>query len=62
MAAQREPRQTATLILGVISLNNDHYENQFFNFNYKFERYELKRLLDNQYNEMQRVLRETGNG
>ncbi len=51
-----------TLILGVISLNNDHYENQFFNFNYKFERYELKRLLDNQYNEMQRVLRETGNG
>jgi hypothetical protein len=51
-----------TLILGVISLNNDHYENQFFNFNYKFERYELKRLLDNQYTEMQRVLRETGNG
>lgn len=50
-----------TRLLGVISLNGDHYENQFFNFNYKFERYELKRLLDNQYYEMQRVLRETGN-
>lgn len=48
-----------TRFLGIVPLNNDHYENQFFNFNYKFERYELKRLLDNQYNEMQRVLRET---
>jgi hypothetical protein len=48
-----------TLFLGILPTNTDHYENQFFDFNYKFERYELKRLLDNQYNEMQRVLRET---
>ncbi len=47
-------------LLGLLSLNGDHYENEFLNFNYKFERFELKRLLDNQYAEMQRVLRETG--
>ena len=46
------------LFLGLIPLNSDHYENQFFNFNYKFERYEIRRLLDNQYMEMQRVLAE----
>lgn len=48
-------------LLGLLPLNGEHYENEFLNFNYKFERYELKRLLDNQYLEMQRVLRETGN-
>ncbi len=47
-------------VLGLLPLNGDHYENEFLNFNYKFERFELKRLLDNQYEEMQRVLRETG--
>lgn len=52
-------RWNATLF-GFLPLNTDHYENQFHHFNYKFERFELKRLLDNQYNEMQRVLQETG--
>jgi TIR domain len=47
-------------VLGILPLSGEHYENEFFNFNYKFERFELKRLLDNQYEEMQRVLRETG--
>jgi hypothetical protein len=49
-----------TRLLGFVPTNTDHHENEYFNFNYKFERYELKRLLDNQYNEMQRVLREIG--
>lgn len=46
--------------LGVFPLKENYYENSYFNFEYKFERYELKRLLDNQYGEMQRVLREIG--
>lgn len=46
-------------LLGIIPLQSDHFENQFLHFNYKFERYELKRLLDNQYFEMQRVVSET---
>jgi hypothetical protein len=45
-----------TRFLGIVPTNNDHYENQFLNFNYKYERFELRRLLDNQFNEMQRVL------
>jgi len=46
--------------LGVFPLQENHYENSYFNFEYKFERYELKRLLDNQFGEMQRVLRDIG--
>lgn len=46
--------------LGVFPMQENHYENSYFNFEYKFERYDLKRLLDNQFGEMQRVLRETG--
>lgn len=46
--------------LGIFPLQENHYENSYFNFEYKFERYELKRLLDNQFGEMQRVLREIG--
>jgi hypothetical protein len=45
-----------TRFLGIVPTNSDHYENQFFNFNYKYERFELRRLLDNQFTEMQRVL------
>ncbi len=46
--------------LGFFPLQENHYENSYFNFEYKFERYELKRLLDNQFGEMQRVLLEIG--
>jgi len=46
--------------LGIFPLQENHYENRYFNFEYKFERFDLKRLLDNQYGEMQRVLREIG--
>ncbi|MFN0037462.1 MAG: hypothetical protein ACKVUS_20570 [Saprospiraceae bacterium] len=46
--------------VGLLPTTANHYENDYFNFEYKFERYELKRLLDNQFGEMQRVLRETG--
>jgi hypothetical protein len=47
-------------LFGVFPLNANHYENQYLNFDYKFERFELKRLLDNQFAEMQRVMREVG--
>jgi hypothetical protein len=46
--------------LGVFPVQENHYENSYFQFEYKFERFDLKRLLDNQYGEMQRVLREIG--
>ncbi|HLP95141.1 MAG TPA: hypothetical protein VK168_13955 [Saprospiraceae bacterium] len=46
--------------LGMFPLQENHYENSYFQFEYKFERFDLKRLLDNQYGEMQRVLREIG--
>ncbi|MCC7465732.1 MAG: hypothetical protein IT261_05660 [Saprospiraceae bacterium] len=46
--------------LGIFPIQENHYENNYFQFEYKFERFDLKRLLDNQYGEMQRVLRETG--
>lgn len=46
--------------LGLLPMKENHYENAYFNFEYKFERYEIKRMLDNQFGEMQRVLREMG--
>jgi hypothetical protein len=46
--------------LGIFPLKENHYENSYFQFEYKYERFELKRLLDNQYGEMQRVLQEIG--
>jgi len=46
--------------LGIFPLQENHYENSYFNFEYKYERYDLKRLLDNQFGEMQRVLQEIG--
>lgn len=48
------------LLLGIFPLTENHYENRFFGFEYKWERAEIRRLLDDQYKEMQRVLRETG--
>ncbi|MFN0174638.1 MAG: hypothetical protein ACKVU0_08340 [Saprospiraceae bacterium] len=47
-------------VFGFFPTTENHYENSYFNFEYKFERYELKNLLDNQFGEMQRVLQETG--
>ena len=58
-AGKRRIRWNAPF-LGFIPTNTDHHENHKYHFNLKFERYDLKRLLDNQYSEMQRVLRETG--
>lgn len=46
--------------LGLFPIQENHYENSYFQFEYKFERFDLKRLMDNQYGEMQRVLREIG--
>lgn len=46
--------------LGIFPTTENHHENRYLGMEYKFERYDIKRLLDNQYGEMQRVLRETG--
>ncbi|MCW5922519.1 MAG: TIR domain-containing protein [Saprospiraceae bacterium] len=46
--------------LGLFPLAENHYENRFLGFEYKWERAEIRRLLDDQFSEMQRVLRETG--
>ena len=48
--------------LGLFPLTENHYENRYFSFEYKFERFEIKRLLDTQFTEMQRVLQETKAG
>jgi len=46
--------------LGIIPVRENHYENQYYHFNYQFELFEIKRLLQNHYYEMERVMRETG--
>ncbi len=46
--------------LGLFATRENHYENSYFTFNYRFELFEVKRLLATHYDEMQRVLRETG--
>jgi hypothetical protein len=48
------------LLFGIFPLTENHYENRFFGYEYKFERFEFRRLLDNQFAEMQRVMQETG--
>ncbi|MEZ4964846.1 MAG: hypothetical protein R2791_06350 [Saprospiraceae bacterium] len=48
------------LLLGILPVGENHFENRFFGFDYKYERYDFKRLLDNNYEETQRVLKETG--
>ena len=48
------------LLLGFFPLSENHFENRYFDFEYKFERFEFKRLIENNYEETQRVLRETG--
>jgi len=46
--------------LGIFPTTENHHENRYLGMEYKFERYDIKRLLENQFGEMQRVLRETG--
>ena len=48
------------LFLGFFPTRENHFENKFYHFNYRFELFELKRLLDNHYTEMERVMRECG--
>lgn len=48
------------LLLGMLPLTENHYENRYYGFEYKWERSEIRRLLDGQFGEMQRVLQETG--
>lgn len=48
------------LLLGMLPLTENHYENRYYDFEYKWERSEIRRLLDDQFTEMQRVLHETG--
>jgi hypothetical protein len=47
-------------LLGLIPTRENYYENQYFQFDYKYELFDIKRLLENQFNEMERVLKDTG--
>ncbi len=46
------------LFLGFFPTRENHFENKFYHFNYRFELFELRRLLDQQYYELQRVMGE----
>lgn len=46
--------------LGVLPTRENHYENQFFKFNYRFELFEVRRLLQQQYEMLRQVMIETG--
>lgn len=46
--------------LGVFPIRENHYENHDYLFNYRFELFEIKRMLNNQLQMMQDMLRETG--
>lgn len=46
--------------LGVFPIRENHYENHDYKFNYRFELFEVKRLLNNQLQMMQDMLRQTG--
>jgi hypothetical protein len=45
--------------LGIIPIRENHFENTYYDFNYRYELFDCKRLLNQQYDEMQRVLKET---
>jgi hypothetical protein len=46
--------------LGILPTRENHYENQFYKFNYRFELVDFQRLLRENYEELTRVMRETG--
>jgi hypothetical protein len=46
-------------MLGIFPTRENYYENQYYGFDYKYELFDLKRLLDNHFQEMERVLKET---
>jgi hypothetical protein len=48
------------LFLGFFPTRENHFENKFYHFNYRFELFEVKRLLQHHYVEMERVMRECG--
>lgn len=46
--------------LGIFPIRENHYENHDYKFNYRFELFEVKRMLSNQLQMMQEMLRQTG--
>ncbi len=46
--------------LGIFPIRENHFENHDYKFNYRFELFDVKRLLNNQLQMMQEVLRQTG--
>jgi TIR domain len=46
--------------LGVFPTRENHYENQFYKFNFRFELIDFGRLLQSNYEELTRVMRDTG--
>lgn len=48
------------MALGLLPTRENHYENQFYNFNYRYELYECKNLMTQQYELLRAVMIETG--
>lgn len=46
--------------LGFFPTRENHYENQFYHFNYRLELYQLKQLLEQHYLYMEQVMRDCG--
>lgn len=46
--------------LGIFPVRENHYENNDYHFNYRYELFEVKRMLNNQLQMMQDMLRQTG--
>lgn len=46
--------------LGLIPARDNHFENHFYDFDYRYEMFECKRLLDQEYEMLKGVMKETG--
>lgn len=48
------------MFLGLLPTRDNHFENQFYTFDYRYELFETKRLMAQQFEMMSTVLQETG--
>jgi hypothetical protein len=45
---------------GILPTRENHFENNYYNFNYRYEYFDCKRLISNHFEALQRVMKETG--
>jgi hypothetical protein len=48
------------MVLGLLPTRENHFENQFYNFDYRYELFECKRLMTQQFELLRAVMIETG--